>query len=74
MIRFVRWLSDWVLKRRGQAGQFADVHDSFAELLRTIALIEWIGASAGLPWSDIGSIRERSTTIAVVSFVRPAAF
>jgi hypothetical protein len=56
-------------------GQFADVHDSFAELLRTIdrrTLIEWIGAAAGLTLSNIGSIRERSTTIAVMSFVRPA--
>lgn len=56
-------------------GQFADVHDSFTELLRTIdrrTLIEWIGASAGLSLSDIGSIHERSTTIAVMSFLRPA--
>jgi hypothetical protein len=56
-------------------GQFADVHDSFAELLRTMdrqTLVEWIGAAAGLTLSDIRSIRERSTTIAVMGFVHPA--
>jgi hypothetical protein len=56
-------------------GQFADVHDSFAELLRTMnreTLVAWIGPAAGLTLSDIRSIHERSTTIAAMSFVHAA--
>lgn len=56
-------------------GQFADVHDSFTELLRTMnrqTLVEWVGAAAGLTLSDIRSIHERSTTIATMGFVRAA--
>jgi hypothetical protein len=56
-------------------GQFADVHDSFAELLRTMdrqTLIEWIGAAAGLTLSEVRSIHERSTTISALGFIRSA--
>lgn len=56
-------------------GQFADVHDSFAELLRRMnrqTLVEWISAAAGLTVSDIRSIHERSTTIAAMGFLHAA--
>jgi hypothetical protein len=55
--------------------QFADVHDSFVELLRTMdrqTLVEWISAAAGLTMSDVRSIHERSTTIAAIGFVHSA--
>lgn len=56
-------------------GQFADVHDSFAELLRTMdrrTLVEWIGAALGLTLSRVRSIHERSTTIAAMGFIHAA--
>jgi hypothetical protein len=76
MTRFNAWLGDCdgggtVAK----LGQFADVHDSFAELLRTMdrrVLIGWIAAAAQLELRGIGEIRERSTTIAALGFLRPA--
>ena len=56
-------------------GQYADVHDSFAELLRTMdrkTLVGWIAAAAELKLDGVGEIRERSTTIAALGFLHAA--
>ena len=56
-------------------GQFADVHDSFVELLRTVdrqTLVGWIADAVGLTLHDVAAIHERSTTIAALGFLRRA--
>ena len=55
--------------------QLADVHDSLVELLRTMdprPLIEMLCTAIGIPRDAIHAIRERSPTIAVMSFARRA--
>lgn len=55
--------------------QLADMHDSFVELLRTMdfrPLVERVCAAVGIAPERIGAIRERSPTVAVLSFARRA--
>jgi hypothetical protein len=70
------WLGHCDVRARvAKPGQFADVHDSFVELLRTIdfrTILSWIGEAAGMSLHDVGHIHERSPTIAVLGFLRPA--